>query len=205
MSAKNRGTKTKVNDYYPTPEPVIDAIFNNIDWHLVRSFCEPCLGDGAIFNKLPEQVSVKFWYEIVKDKNYLNQSVYPPVGLTLTNPPFSLAKEFIETAQSHSETVIMLTRLNFLGSKNRLEFWKKAGLQQINVITPRPAFYAKCVDRKDSLYKACTTDLFPLDTKTCPYCNGRVRAQTDATEYAWLVFGDTSILKDDSPFRWLEI
>lgn len=143
------------------------------------------------------------WYELTAGRNYLTAINPSPVTLTLTNPPFSLAKEFIKKALTHSSTVIMLTRVNFLGSGGRVEFWKEIGLKQMNIITPRPAFYGKCVKKPTP---QCKAELFPLDyKKPCPYCMGRVSNSTDATEYAFLVFGSTDILFDKTPFRWLEI
>jgi len=201
MSARGRGTKPKTNDFYPTPHAVTQAMLANINWDLVNSFHEPCYGDGAIYDIIPAGV-IKSWSEIMLDRDYF-EGCLPKVDLVLTNPPFTLAKEFITRSVSHAGTTIMLTRVNFLGSMGRVAFWKEIGLQQINIITPRPAFYAKCAKKPTP---QCKAELFPLDyNEPCPHCRGNVSNSTDATEYAWLVFGNTDILIDQSPFRWLEL
>lgn len=57
MSAKNRGTKSKPFDFYPTPFDVVEKLLQN---HKLRvgAILEPCAGDGAII-----RVIRKFGYK----------------------------------------------------------------------------------------------------------------------------------------------
>jgi hypothetical protein len=66
--------------------------------------------------------------------------------IIITNPPFYLAKEIIEKALSEVNDggyVIMLLRLNFLGSKGRYEFWDKYPAKHIFVHHQRMSFTDK--------------------------------------------------------------
>ena len=45
-------TKRRANDCYQTPAEVIDAFVPLIDWPRVRSFLEPCAGQGRIIRDL---------------------------------------------------------------------------------------------------------------------------------------------------------
>lgn len=76
----------------------------------------------------------------------------------LTNPPYKLGREFIEKSLAIAPVVVMLLRLNFLGSQKRAGF-HRAHPADIYVLPKRPSFTGK---------------------------------GTDATEYAWFVWGLTN-------------
>jgi len=79
----------------------------------------------------------------------------------ITNPPYSIAQEFIEKcfkiADQNTE-IIMLLRLAFLESKKRYEFWQKHPVSELYVLSKRPSFTG---------------------------------GGTDATAYAWFVWKNT--------------
>jgi hypothetical protein len=58
----------------------------------------------------------------------------------LTNPPFSLAMEFVEHALNQAPEAFMLLRLNFLASAKRKEFWKRHEPDALFVLSSRPSF-----------------------------------------------------------------
>ena len=67
----------------------------------------------------------------------------PGCGLIATNPPFTLAEEFIR----HSQTVLApdglmlyLMRMGVLGSKRRRELWGEVNLREVWTVRPRPSF-----------------------------------------------------------------
>lgn len=65
------------------------------------------------------------------------------VDITITNPPFNLAQQIIEKALTTTQKngyVIMLLRLNFLGSKSRKPFWDKYPAHRIYVHHKRMSF-----------------------------------------------------------------
>ena len=115
----------------------------------------------------------------------------PRVDLILTNPPFSLAKEFIAKALTESDTVCMLQRVNFLGSQSRKEFWNANPPTHLFVLANRPKFIARCQN------KECKnpTSFQVGAIEACPLCDGKIRPQSDATEYAWFVWDKKSVFK----------
>lgn len=77
----------------------------------------------------------------VRDQNgqdFLKDTTLRPC--VVTNPPFSLAKEFVTHAKSHADEVFMLLRLNFLGAKKRKDWWKQHEPDAIFVLSDRPDF-----------------------------------------------------------------
>lgn len=81
----------------------------------------------------------------------------------ITNPPFNLATEFIDKALLDvipGGWVIMLQRLNFLGSAKRLEWWKKMMPNKIYVHSDRMGFITKYADRIGSEEAAAKGEIF---------------------------------------------
>jgi len=190
MSAKNRGTTVVSQEFYPTPEYTIDSILSEIDFTQVQSFREPCKGGGAIYDKV--NVPDKDYCELSEGLDYLKIDL-PKVDLILTNPPFSLAKEFIEKAIGESGTVVMLQRVNFLGSKSRQPFWHKYPPTHLFVLSSRPKFIAKCPKKGCQNKDNYQIQIPPL---RCVECDSTVRPASDATEYAWFVWDNrTSVIK----------
>jgi hypothetical protein len=63
----------------------------------------------------------------------------------ITNPPFTLAKQFVMRSfemldPTYGGDVLMLLRLGFLASKRRREFWKKYPLTGLYILSNRPSF-----------------------------------------------------------------
>lgn len=76
--------------------------------------------------------------------DYLKLELSPDPDLIITNPPFFFAEEIIDKALNDVNDhgyVIMLLRLNFLGSKHRQKLWQKYPPQQIFVHTIRMSFW----------------------------------------------------------------
>ena len=151
MSSKNRKRKSIKGDKYNTPPHCITKLLNVLDHNRLNTakFLEPCFGTGAIDKHVPIPEKLKSYAEITQGMNYLKTTYRKrtkkglrPFDLIITNPPFSLAEEFILKALDDAETVIILLRLNFLGSVKRVEFWngKVPEPDYLFIITPRPSF-----------------------------------------------------------------
>lgn len=136
------------NDFYPTPPEATLALlaketFDGNVW-------EPACGDGAISEVLIEQ-----GYEVISsdliDRGY---GEAPHDFLTsdwtadnvVTNPPFTLAKEFVEkgleaTKHKPGGKVIMLCKLVFLEGQKRKAFFESTPLARVHVFSKRVQFY----------------------------------------------------------------
>lgn len=130
-------------DFYPTPEWCYEKL--DVIWSDFSTGLEPCKGDGRIYKFMVENGIYTKWAEIREGVDYLNTE-FDKVDLILTNPPFSLAQEFIEKALTEADTVIMLLRLNFLGSQRRYDFWIDNEPTAIHVLSRRPSFTGKGTD-----------------------------------------------------------
>jgi hypothetical protein len=144
MSATNRGTVRNKNDFYPTPEYTIDSLLNVLNLHNNITFHEPCKGNGIIYNKI--NTPFKSYCELEEGIDYLITDNKEKFDLIITNPPFSLAKEFINKSLNEANSIWYLLRLNFLGSQTRKDWWKDKMPTHLLVLSKRPSFTNKGTD-----------------------------------------------------------
>ncbi len=144
MSATNRGAERFTNDFYQTPNYTIASLFNCLDFSKVDSFLEPCRGGGAIYNIV--DVKHKDYAEILERKDYLKTDFKRTYDLIITNPPYVLAKEFLEKSLTESDSVWYLLRINFLESLSRAEWWQDKLPTHLLALSARPSFTGKGTD-----------------------------------------------------------
>jgi hypothetical protein len=93
--------------------------------------CEPCKGDGAFYDNLPDNV-VKSWYELQEGKDYLGDEKVI-VNTTLSNPPFVPRKLFwkfmVRAMETTTDRIYWLLNLGVLNvfTPKRLNEMKEKG------------------------------------------------------------------------------
>jgi hypothetical protein len=171
---------------------------------------EPCAGEGAIIAAVNEidaandKRSITAWAGCeIRDVHvpascstwhhgsYLDQP-FEGADVIITNPPFDQAFPIAQKAVSEASCVALLLRLNWLGSGERSgrSAWLRKHTPDVYVLPNRPSFAHK-------ITCGCGSWLVPwnLDADAllpyCLVCEGEVKraAATDATEYAWFVWG----------------
>jgi hypothetical protein len=138
MSSTNRGAIRNPNDLYITPDYTVDSLLPVLDLDKLNrsTFCEPCRATGAIYDRV--EAATKIHAEISEGIDYLTTPFIAHV--IITNPPFSLALEFLQKSLLEAQTVIYLLRLNFLGSQARRNFWQQNRPSHVLVLSKRPSF-----------------------------------------------------------------
>lgn len=136
MSATNRGRKRNKNDFYPTPGWCVDELLSELKPVTLHSFCEPCRANGQIFDRV--NAKRKLWAELSDGRDYLKRQY--GVQAIITNPPFSLAQEFLEKSLREAQFVAYLLRVNFIGSQRRFEFWQGNEPTHLFGLSRRPDF-----------------------------------------------------------------
>jgi hypothetical protein len=104
-------------------------LIDRIEWKDGEIVCEPCRGDGAFYNNLPNNV-IKIWFEINEGRDYLGDEKVT-VQTTLANPPFlprALFWDFMvramETTTDRIFWLLNLSAMNVFTPK-RLDAMKK--------------------------------------------------------------------------------
>ena len=192
MSATNRGSQVIPQEFYPTPTYTTESILKEIDFSKVKSFTEPCKGLGHIYDLVNTQD--KYYTELSEGTDYLKTEM-PSVDLILTNPPFSLAQEFIIKARKEAKCVVMLQRINYLGSQARKAFWNSNPPTHLFVLANRPKFIAKCTNKNCEVK---TSFQITDPPKVCK-CGKTVTPSSDATEYAFFVWDKSKEIIKKSP------
>lgn len=172
MSAKGRGKESTPFDYYPTPAWCVDRLLDDCGADLfAQAFevLEPTVGDGAIVracqawherHRYPrrwEWSGVELRRGAVAEGTDLARLVegvdfrsWDPAGCTfdlaIGNPPFALAESIVRRALSLSSRVAMLLRVGFLGSEERIAFWREHGEVALRVLPNRPSFDGEGTD-----------------------------------------------------------
>ena len=182
VSATNRGAIRKEKDFYATPAASVASLLNVLTIPTAGTFLEPCRGAGDIYNRI--ECRQRLYCELSEGIDYLTWKPSCRTDVIITNPPFSLALEFLQKSLAEADTVIYLLRLNFLGSQQRRAFWQANRPTHTLVLANRPVFAWFCKGKKGAK-KGCGAAYEPESTRTCSNCGGRVGPGTDATEYAW--------------------
>lgn len=149
MSATNRGAERRADDFYETPGWCVWRLLETLPLPLRGMWLEPCAGNLAIVgavngfegygptwttNDIRLESSANFHF------NFLDYDLAQARwDVVITNPPFSLAAEFIRHALPLAPWVVMLLRLNFLGSAKRSAFFRKE-MPDVYVLPNRPSF-----------------------------------------------------------------
>lgn len=157
MSATNRGSERKPYDFYITPEYAIRSAVEGITLPVGR-WVEPCAGNGQIIRTVNAMKPGIEWTAIdvreecrsdleallpkqqVTIADFLNCTLDgPEFDVAITNPPYGLALEVIGRAMMMARYVVVLTRLNFLGSQKRAAFMQ-AYPPDVYGLPRRPSF-----------------------------------------------------------------
>lgn len=175
MSSTNRGTQRNADDYYVTPHWLIEdflAAFAENNMLVYSPDENPRVLDPSAggCDKYPmsyptvleqEGFFVESW-DIREDSranltgvNFLNVPSYESrkYDMIITNPPFNQAQAFTEHALDmvfEGGLVIMLQRLNWLGSQKRKPMWQKLPLAAVYVHSKRPGFDPQKPSKTDS-------------------------------------------------------
>ena len=141
-------------EFFPTPAWATQALLERVTF--TNPVWECAAGSGAMADVLANR-----GYEVLATDlyGYGNPSVQTgvdflsvpkfTVGSVVTNPPFSLAEDFISKALDCADhRVAMLLRLAFLEGKRRRSLWTSTPLEQVLVFSERLSFQRNSVNPK---------------------------------------------------------
>ncbi len=145
--------KRKPADLYPTPPNCVYSLVPYVEDILPRGsvVLEPACADGKLSRALDECGYKTVSYELREDGGYgiggvdfldRENSPFKPRGYDAvwTNPPFSLAREFIDRALEIAPLAIMLVKSDYWCSKRRISLWRQQKPLRKYDLTWRPAF-----------------------------------------------------------------
>ena len=197
MSSTNRGAERRIDDAYMTPPWCVRRLLEV--WRPRPGLkVEPAAGAGSIVRAIGGDDWLTYDVQPVPagaaqlpgahtTVDFLEFAAHhcdTNVFSVITNPPYSLAEEFIRAcseAYPDAELAFLL-RLGFLASARRLGLWRDVGTPSVYVLPNRPSFTGKGTDSADYAWFVWT------QPPGGPNANGRgelaVLADTPASERA---------------------
>lgn len=162
MSATNRGAERVPHDNYATPAWCVHRLLERLSLPVEGRWLEPCAGSGAIIEAVAERLPTVTWNAVelrqecapaLQALERAGRIVSPPMlcdfrqaaqvlgsyEVIFTNPPFTLAREFLEICLPMAKHVVFLLRLNYLASESRATLFRKFP-PDVYVLPNRPSF-----------------------------------------------------------------
>ena len=144
-------TRERANyDYYATPYQATEMLLDEVKFS--GDFLEPCVGGGHIVDVIKRYYPDECVYGVdIVDRGYPNTLVadflkHDFLGQkfdnVVTNPPFSLAQEFLEKSVevvNDGGKIAMFLKIQFLEGAKRREMFKKYPPKYIYVFVKRQA------------------------------------------------------------------
>lgn len=122
-------TDRPTGDFYPTPRSLVweikDVILDEFYQHEVT--LEPASGEGVLVEELNKLGYLTYANDLYRGGlDYLTTNRFNGYSQVFTNPPFSLWDSFVRKSKSHAERIMMIGRLNYLGTNSRSkdDTWK---------------------------------------------------------------------------------
>lgn len=148
LAASSHSKDERANDdYYCTPPQAVEELLKREQFN--HYILEPAVGGGSIAAVLVDHNHKVQSMDIV-DRGYIGTEVKDFLATAkddlnfspdiITNPPYALAKEFVEHAldiSMDSVKVAMFLKIQFLESKKRYELFKKYPPKKIYVFVNR--------------------------------------------------------------------
>jgi hypothetical protein len=124
-------------EQFGTPPCATEALLDSLV--LPRILWDPCAGEGYIAQVLSQRGHHVYANDLATDGVDFLQRVQAPhgVGAIVTNPPFSLAADFVRQGLTLVQLVIILERIQFLESDERTDILEGGKLARVLVFSNR--------------------------------------------------------------------
>lgn len=142
-ASNHSDTEREVNDYYATPPSAVEMLLELENFS--KSIMEPACGQGHIAEVLKNHGYTVCATDLVNrgygvwGVDFFN--INEPTDMDIiTNPPYSMAKEFVEHAMeivTDGHKVAMFLKLTFLEGQGRRELFRKYPPKIVYVSTSR--------------------------------------------------------------------
>lgn len=171
-------SKRRDYDTYLTPDWCIQRLIENFEFECILSnyninrIMDPCAADGNLLKVIKDfyrggrrdwQFPIEYEALEIRDTSKNLEAVtksfaiadfletpisYEDERMIITNPPYSLAREFIEKSMSISSVSVFLLRMSFLGSIDRSSWLRKLN-PDLFILPNRPSFTGEGSDNSE--------------------------------------------------------
>lgn len=143
----NGAKARKASDLYPTPPEVTVALMRFLNLPAGTDVWEPACGQGDMVEALRDCGMLAYGTDIRSGQDFLG--TYAPhytdksIDWIITNPPFSLADEFIRHAAEIGKPFAMLLKTQYWHAAKRAQLFREIPPSYVLPLTWRPDFLFK--------------------------------------------------------------
>ena len=136
----NPADKRSEMDYYPTPPEATIALLNFLEIPSGSHIWEPACGGGHMVRAMESKGYIVTGTDIQTGNDFFNTETPENTDWIITNPPFSLAAEFIEECYKREKPFALLLKSQFWHAKKRYQLFQKHKPDFVLPMTWRPNF-----------------------------------------------------------------
>lgn len=142
ISGGNSARGRRRSDFYPTPPDVTVALMRFLNLPRTTSVWEPATGEGDMAGVLQTYFETVYATDILDGTDFLKSSI-DAADWIITNPPFSLAEDFIRRAAEIQKPFAMLLKSQYWHAAKRAALFEEIPPSYILPLTWRPDFFFK--------------------------------------------------------------
>lgn len=139
----NTAYKRVESDFYPTPPEATQALLDFLNLPSGTKIWEPAAGEHHMSNVLKSNGFDVEETDILTGQDFLTYEPQFKAEWIITNPPFSLAQEFIKKASQYNIPYAFLLKSQYWNAKKRYEVF----------VNHKPAYVLPLTWRPDFLFK----------------------------------------------------
>ena len=132
ISGGNSAYGRSQSDYYPTPPDATKALIHYLNISKDCIIWEPACGQGHMLNVFLDNGYCAFGTDVQTGTDFLNCDI-PNFDWIITNPPFSLAEQFIRRAWEIRKPFAFLLKIQYWNAQKRFELFKEC---QPSIVLP---------------------------------------------------------------------
>ena len=139
----NTAYKRNASDFYPTPPEATQALLNFLRLPEGTTVWEPACGEGHMVEVMEKNRLEVIGTDIQTGTDFLQAEAPEEVQWIITNPPFSLAEEFIRKSAEHRVPFAMLLKSQYWHAAKRVALFSTITPAYVLPLTWRPDFLFK--------------------------------------------------------------
>lgn len=172
IAGGNTAFKRNASDFYPTPPEATQALLEFLQIRHGTKVWEPACGEGHMVDVMKANGLEVIGTDINTGTDFLTADMPEGTEWIITNPPFSLAEQFIRKSADHNVAFAMLLKSQYWHAAKRVALFS----------TVTPAYVLPLTWRPDFLFKTRGKGSPLMDVNWCVWVPGARK-----TEYIPLV------------------
>lgn len=142
IAGGNSAYGRRQSDFYPTPPEATVALLQFLNLPKNTTIWEPAAGEGDMAGVLQAYFETVYTTDILDGTDFLKSSI-DAADWIITNPPFSLAEDFIRRAAKIEKPFAFLLKSQYWHASKRMALFEDISPSYILPLTWRPDFFFK--------------------------------------------------------------